>query len=553
MNIRRIRRLSKKVLPLSLVITLFGVPSFAKTVQTGDYEIVSSGTDKPKTEVTIDVYYPNKSYIDLLNASEEEYDKILVYRDEITVGEDGKYEVTFNVENLKTDEYTVCISKEDDSAPQTEKLLYSNPNDYVTAVDEINKVTSESELKGIIDKYSVAVGIKLADETEYNVDSVLKIMLNSIKTEKIDSTDIKSVQKCYELSKLVVSLNENKTSNINDKKDIIDWTKIGISDYYNKSYVTENVQKNLTSRISKKKFETVAELNKAVGEQFVLAVIEKSNSIDAIKEVINAFSNKIGSNANGISQRKLTALSGNSYSEFATLKTALNNLTESDDRGLSSGGGNRGSSGGTMSGGKIYPNTVSNRTNNKEDKKLNYYVFDDLETVEWAREAICSLAESGVLRGKEYKLFYPNDNVTREEFVKMLAVAYKLDVENKTAKFADVNADDWFMPYVAAVFENGIAKGISENLFGTGQNITRQDLAVMAYNAALKGGIEFNTEDIQQFSDDDEISDYAKTAVYALKSQDVVNGIDGKNFAPQDTATRAEAAKILYVLTALAG
>ena len=97
----------------------------------------------------------------------------------------------------------------------------------VTAVDEINKVTSESELKGIIDKYSVAVGIKLADETEYNVDSVLKIMLNSIKTEKIDSTDIKSVQKCYELSKLVVSLNENKTSNINDKKDIIDWTKIG--------------------------------------------------------------------------------------------------------------------------------------------------------------------------------------------------------------------------------------------------------------------------------------------------------------------------------------
>ena len=136
--------------------------------------------------------------------------------------------------------------------------------------------------------------------------------------------------------------------------------------------------------------------------------------------------------------------------------------------------------------------------------------------------------------------------------MKMLAVAYKLDVENKTAKFADVNADDWFMPYVAAVFENGIAKGISENLFGTGQNITRQDLAVMAYNAALKGGIEFNTEDIQQFSDDDEISDYAKTAVYALKSQDIVNGIDSKNFVPQDTATRAEAAKILYVLTALA-
>lgn len=178
-------------------------------------------------------------------------------------------------------------------------------------------------------------------------------------------------------------------------------------------------------------------------------------------------------------------------------------------------------------------------------------MFDDLDGVEWAREPICKLAEMGVLRGKEYRLFYPNDNITREEFVKMLTVAYKLNIENKTAKFTDVNADDWFMPYVAAALENGIVNGVSDDMFGTGQNITRQDLAVMAYNAALKNGVEFNTEGVQKFSDDDKISDYAKTAVYALKSQDIVNGIDGKNFAPQDTATRAEAAKILYALISL--
>ena len=180
-------------------------------------------------------------------------------------------------------------------------------------------------------------------------------------------------------------------------------------------------------------------------------------------------------------------------------------------------------------------------------------MFDDLDSVSWARDAICKLAEMDVLRGKEYKLFYPNDNITREEFVKMLAVAYKLDSENRTAKFADVNADDWFMPYVAAAFESGIVKGVSDDMFGTGQNITRQDLAVMAYNAALKAEVKFSDDNVQKFSDDGEISDYAKAAVYALKSQDVINGIDGKNFAPQDTATRAEAAKILYVLTALAG
>ena len=177
MNIRLIKKLSKTFLPVLLVITLLGTYSFAKTVQTGDYEIVSSGMAVPKMEVAIDVYYPDKSYVDLLNANEEDYNKILVYRDEITVGEDGKYEFKFNVENLKTDEYTVYISKKDDNAPQIEMLSYSNPNDYAAAVDEINKAVATAEIKDAINKYSIAVGIDLNSETEYNVDLILEIMI----------------------------------------------------------------------------------------------------------------------------------------------------------------------------------------------------------------------------------------------------------------------------------------------------------------------------------------------------------------------------------------
>lgn len=550
MNIRRIKKLSKTFLPVLLVVTLLGTYSFAKTVQTGDYEIVSSGMAVPKTEVAIDVYYPDKSYVDLLNANEEDYNKILVYRDEITVGEDGKYEFKFNVENLKTDEYTVYISKKDDNAPQIEKLSYSNPNDYAAAVDEINKAVATAEIKEAINKYSIAVGIDLNSETEYNVDLILEIMLNSIKAEKLDVTDIKSVQKCYELSKVILSLNTNKLMNINDKKDFIDFIKIGISEYCNKSYVNENVQKNLTSRISGKNFASIQKLYNSMGEQFVLAVIEKSGSNDAIKEVINGFSDKIGASASGLSERNLSELSGKIYSSFSALKSAMDNLKQSGS-GSSSSGGGKGGGGGTIGGTKGYSTVPNKDKDDIKNEQLNYYVFDDLDSVSWARDAICKLAEMDVLRGKEYKLFYPNDNITREEFVKMLAVAYKLDSENRTAKFADMNADDWFMPYVAAALENGIVKGVSDDMFGTGQNITRQDLAVMAYNAALKAEVKFSDDNVQKFSDDGEISDYAKAAVYALKSQDVINGIDGKNFAPQDTATRAEAAKILYSLISL--
>lgn len=554
MDIRQIKKLSKIItVPISLAVALSGISAFAKTSQTGDFEITSSGSISAKNgeEITIDVYYPDKTYTDLLNADIGDYTKILLRRDQTTVGERGKYEFKFKVGNIPTGEYTVRISKTNAKTADdvvVEKLVYSNPNDYKTAVEALNKAASVIELKNIIDTYSMALGIDLSNETDS--DAVLTIMLNSVKAEKLKSDDAKSVQNCFNLSKLVAELNSSKTENINNKITVLDLSKCGLDGYYTKSYVNEDVQKNLTSRVSGKNFDSIPKLYKSLCEQFVLAVVEKSGSNSAIKEVIDGFSEEIGASVSGFSERNLSELSGQNYNDYSALKSAIDNIKSSNSGSPSSSGGNRGGgSGGSIGGTKTYPTVVPD-TDNK-DIELNYYVFDDLDSVEWAREPICKLAEMGVLRGKEYRLFYPNDNITREEFVKMLTVAYKLNIENKTAKFTDVNADDWFMPYVAAAFENGIVNGVSDDMFGTGQNITRQDLAVMAYNAALKNGVEFNTEGVQKFSDDDKISDYAKTAVYALKSQDIVNGIDGKNFAPQDTATRAEAAKILYALISL--
>lgn len=554
MDIRQIKKLSKIItVPISLAVALTGISAFAKTSQTGNFEITSSGSISAKNgeEITIDVYYPDKTYTDLLNADIGDYTKSLLRRDQTTVGERGKYEFKFKVGDIPTGEYTVRISKTNAKTADdvvVEKLLYSNPNDYKTAVETLNKAASVTELKNIIDTYSMALGIDLSNETDS--DAVLTIMLNSVKAEKLKSDDAKSVQNCFNLSKLVAELNSSKTENINNKITVLDLSKCGLDGYYTKSYVNEDVQKNLTSRVSGKNFDSIPKLYKSLCEQFVLAVVEKSGSNSAIKEVIDGFSEEIGASVSGFSERNLSELSGQNYNDYSALKSAIDNIKSSNSGSPSSSGGNRGGgSGGSIGGTKTYPTVVPD-TDNK-DIELNYYVFDDLDSVEWAREPICKLAEMGVLRGKEYRLFYPNDNITREEFVKMLTVAYKLNIENKTAKFTDVNADDWFMPYVAAALENGIVNGVSDDMFGTGQNITRQDLAVMAYNAALKNGVEFNTEGVQKFSDDDKISDYAKTAVYALKSQDIVNGIDGKNFAPQDTATRAEAAKILYALISL--
>ena len=81
-----------------------------------------------------------------------------------------------------------------------------------------------------------------------------------------------------------------------------------------------------------------------------------------------------------------------------------------------------------------------------------------------------------------------------------------------------------------------------------GDVVTREDMAVMLYNASVASGKAYDKENYTEFDDDELISDYAKEAVYALKNAKIINGTDLRHFSPKESATRAEAAKIIYGL-----
>ena len=46
----------------------------------------------------------------------------------------------------------------------------------------------------------------------------------------------------------------------------------------------------------------------------------------------------------------------------------------------------------------------------------------------------------------------------------------------------DVSADAYYAPYVAWAAENGIVKGIGNNLFAPDDNVTREQMAVILDN-----------------------------------------------------------------------
>ena len=176
--------------------------------------------------------------------------------------------------------------------------------------------------------------------------------------------------------------------------------------------------------------------------------------------------------------------------------------------------------------------------------------FDDLSTVEWAKESINYLYENGIVVGRGERRFEPEGNITRAEFIKMLVSAFDLLDETAKAEFSDVSEQDWFYKYVASAYALGLVSGYPDGSFGADQYITRQDMAVMAYRVAyLKNPNMFDqVTDSEVFLDYDQIADYALEAIQKMKGLGIINGIEANHFGPHDTANRAQAAKIIYEL-----
>lgn len=174
-------------------------------------------------------------------------------------------------------------------------------------------------------------------------------------------------------------------------------------------------------------------------------------------------------------------------------------------------------------------------------------LFTDLTQTEWARTAVETLAKEGVINGKGNGKFAPNDKVTREEFVKMLILAFGLEAEGSDVTFADCDKNAWYYKYIVSGVKQGVINGISAEKFGIGQNITRQDMAVLIYRAAVTDGTVafYHAHDIS-FSDVNSISDYAKEPVLKLAEANFLNGMGDGTFAPLANCTRAEAAVALY-------
>ncbi|MBR4881122.1 MAG: leucine-rich repeat protein, partial [Clostridia bacterium] len=182
--------------------------------------------------------------------------------------------------------------------------------------------------------------------------------------------------------------------------------------------------------------------------------------------------------------------------------------------------------------------------------------FTDIKDSHWFYSSVEFVVNKGYMKGMSDITFSPNSNITREQFVLILANIAGVDTDEfKTVSsgFADVPTGQWYSGAVTWAVNEGYVSGMSADTFGRGQSINRAALARMLYNYAGANGINIEGRaDLSSFGDATEFDKSGNAwmvePVQWAVDAGIISGmnVNGKlSVNPKGTATRAQAAVML--------
>ncbi len=207
---------------------------------------------------------------------------------------------------------------------------------------------------------------------------------------------------------------------------------------------------------------------------------------------------------------------------------------------------------------------------NEGEGNLNTYSFEDATRLpvpkykdiggHWGEEACFRL---GSLEGfAPDDFFFPNLNITREQFA--MALINSIDhLAPETAEqrrseaikllrpkaeplaFSDINRDSLYYIYIERANSEGLMIGEGNGQFLPTRPLTRQEAITIMVRALGIQDIAPARPYSTGYSDDADISDWAKDAIYMARESGIVKGYPDNTARPLALITRAEAATLL--------
>lgn len=173
--------------------------------------------------------------------------------------------------------------------------------------------------------------------------------------------------------------------------------------------------------------------------------------------------------------------------------------------------------------------------------------FGDVKTADWFYNDVKYVYEKGMMAGTAADVFAPNATTTRAMIVTIL---YRLEgspAVTGTSAFVDVPAGQWYTDAVNWAAANQIVKGTSATTFAPNDSITREQMAAILYRYAQYKGYDVTKKaDLSEYSDNGQVSAYAKDALAWANAAKLINGVTNTTLAPQGNATRAQVSAILH-------
>lgn len=162
----------------------------------------------------------------------------------------------------------------------------------------------------------------------------------------------------------------------------------------------------------------------------------------------------------------------------------------------------------------------------------------------YAKDAINQLVQQGIINGKGDGKFDPTGKIERQDFAIILAKALSLDMGSApaTPTFSDVPTSHYSYKAVEAAVKAGIIHGKGNGIFGNGENLSRQDMAVL-FVRALGVDAKGLGADLE-FKDANKISWYAQDYVAAAVEMGLINGNGDGTFNPTGSADRQAVAQV---------
>ncbi|MEM9770161.1 MAG: S-layer homology domain-containing protein [Cyanobacteria bacterium P01_D01_bin.73] len=236
------------------------------------------------------------------------------------------------------------------------------------------------------------------------------------------------------------------------------------------------------------------------------------------------------------------------------------------NRGLGGlNGGNSGSSGasnggdtyvgdaaaGNENGGAVPPPPAEGAPSNPDAVPLPAapapQAFDDVPDSHWAAPFVNQVSKLGYIEGFPDNTFRPDEPVNRAQLAAVVSQAYSDRPPTVAApQFSDLASDFWGTEAVLSTVRTEFMKGYPDGTFNPERPIPRLE-AVLTFVAGLKLKPQGNPDEVLgQFSDGDQVPDWAKSAITAAIENRLLANPKGKTLDLKTTATRADIASMVY-------